>query len=673
MEANIKVLIICKDEGESCPLLQLLSEDKAIICSTMTSIGDEVLYNNNLAPFLLKNEVDTIILCDSFQQLSILQTIKLFKEKDILIPIIVISSRNETSLAVEVMKAGGENFLVRNELSSSRLIDTVYSALQSREEQKQLKKVRIENQKLSQTIEQSPVSIVITDAETNKIEYANPMFSKLTGYSLQEVIGESPSILKSGKKTAYEYKYLWETILSGLTWKGEFVNRKKDGSLYCVAATISPIKINNSETTHFVGIHQDISQQKRAELDLKSYARKLENKSEELESAYESIEENIQRARRLHRHFFPNSFPEMEEVQLDAFYEPADKIGSDYYNFVKINNQLIIYVVDVSGSGISGAFINIFIRQKINRFLYVEEGVERKRISPKEMLNFLAEEFLQENFPEEYYICFYVCVLDLETKQLTYSNAGIQVPPALIKNGELESLTLGGLPISRMIDIELLSYEEETVLFDENATLVIATDGLVESVENGNGNMYGIERFQEIVRNYYFLPPKQLKNVINSDIQPIIDAEYPNDDITYVIIQQNFEVIDKKQFISKSDCNDVECIVGVVTDWLQTYTVDVNSLLIGFTEMLYNAIEHGNKFDQTKKVVIEFEVLKTHLLITIEDEGGGFDWRNRLKSQLDLMNFEERGRGIIFTKASFDYVTYNDIGNKVYLYKRLDI
>lgn len=667
MAVKIKVLIIC-DDGECYPLPHLLTKDSSIEISKMETIDDDILYTDSLSPYFLNNEIDVIFLCDTFQQLSILQMIKLFKEKNIFIPIIVVSERNETGLAVEVIKSGGENFFVRNELTSEKVIEAVYSAMQTREEQKKIEKVQAENRKLSQTIEQSPVSVVITKAETNKIEYANPMFSKLTGYSLNEVIGLTPRILKSGLKSPNEYKDLWETILKGDTWKGEFVNRRKDGSLYCVAATISPIKINNDEPTHFVGIHEDITNQKKAELELKSYANMLETKTEELKVAYEAIDESIERAKRLHSHFFPTSFPQIDEIKLDAFYEPADKIGSDYYNFVKYNDQLIIYVVDVSGSGIAGAFINIFIRQKINRFLYVEE-IRDGKVSPKALLNFLAKEFIKENFPEEYFICLYVAVLDLKTKQLTYSNAGIQVPPAIINNRQIKKLTLGGLPISATIDTELLVYEEESVPFNRDSTLIIATDGLVESVVDGQ--LYGIDRLHTLVAEFHYLPPTEIKKIINNDIEPAILSNYPNDDITYVIMQHSFSVIDKKEFATNSKCNDLDCIIKNITDWLNNYTNDVNSLLVGFNEMFYNAVEHGNKFDVNKQVKVYIEVRKFNLLITVEDEGEGFDWGPHLKKQLDIMNFQERGRGIIFSKASFDYITYNDKGNKVFLYKKL--
>src|SRR5690606_15657184 len=95
--------------------------------------------------------------------------------------------------------------------------------------------------KLSMAIEQNFTSIEITDAN-GIIEYVNPIFSQVTGYSAEEIIGKKPSILKSGIHTPEFYKQLWQTISSGNLWQGEICNRRKDGSLYWEQVTISPVK-----------------------------------------------------------------------------------------------------------------------------------------------------------------------------------------------------------------------------------------------------------------------------------------------------------------------------------------------------------------------------------------------------------------------------------------------
>lgn len=124
------------------------------------------------------------------------------------------------------------------------------------------KAVENEIRQLSTAVKQSPVSIVITDLKGN-IEYANPQFSKITGYSPDELTGQNPRILKTGHTSPEEYKNLWATILKGEIWEGEFLNRRKDGSTYWEYATISPITDNNGKIINFLAIKEDITDRKK--------------------------------------------------------------------------------------------------------------------------------------------------------------------------------------------------------------------------------------------------------------------------------------------------------------------------------------------------------------------------------------------------------------------------
>jgi len=127
-----------------------------------------------------------------------------------------------------------------------------------------LKQAQEKLQILYQASEQSPASIIITDAKGN-IEYVNPKFEKVTGYSAEEVKGENPRILKSGYTSDQEYKIMWETITSGQEWHGEFKNKRKNSHIFWEYASISPIKNLEGEITHFVAVKEDITQRKQNE------------------------------------------------------------------------------------------------------------------------------------------------------------------------------------------------------------------------------------------------------------------------------------------------------------------------------------------------------------------------------------------------------------------------
>lgn len=125
--------------------------------------------------------------------------------------------------------------------------------------------------KLSRAVEQSPAVILITDRQGN-IEYANPRFTELTGYTLEEVQGRNPRLLRSGETSEDDYRRLWETITHGGEWRGEFHNRRKDGSLFWEYASISPIVDEAGRVTHFLAVKEDITERKRAEAILRRQA-----------------------------------------------------------------------------------------------------------------------------------------------------------------------------------------------------------------------------------------------------------------------------------------------------------------------------------------------------------------------------------------------------------------
>ena len=131
-----------------------------------------------------------------------------------------------------------------------------------------------ELRRLTHAIEQSPVSVVMTNTAGN-IEYVNPKFTEITGYTKDEVLGNNPRILKSGEMGVEQYKNLWDTIAAGKEWRGEFHNKKKNGELFWETASISPVRNEKGITTHFVAIKEDITERKWSEKALKESEEKF--------------------------------------------------------------------------------------------------------------------------------------------------------------------------------------------------------------------------------------------------------------------------------------------------------------------------------------------------------------------------------------------------------------
>lgn len=158
--------------------------------------------------------------------------------------------------------------------------------------QRQLEVQNEELRRLTVAIEQSGSTIVITDPE-GTILYANPRFEETTGYTVEEARGQNPRILKSGELDEAAYRALWETISGGRVWRGEFHNRRKDGSLYWEAATIAPVVDERGRITNYIAIKEDITARKEAQESSSRYARQLEAQNAELDAFAHTVAHDL--------------------------------------------------------------------------------------------------------------------------------------------------------------------------------------------------------------------------------------------------------------------------------------------------------------------------------------------------------------------------------------------
>ncbi|MBE0644056.1 MAG: PAS domain S-box protein [Bacteroidetes bacterium] len=157
----------------------------------------------------------------------------------------------------------GSEFPIEASMSRLQLGDEIIYTVMLRDVSEQLQ-TQQELEKLSSAVEQSPAIVIITNTD-GIVEYVNPTFTTVTGYEPGEILGQNPRILKSGDMSAEAYRQLWGTLKSGAQWRGELHNRKKDGSTYWVSVSISPLKNQDGDTTHFIGIQEDITERKRTE------------------------------------------------------------------------------------------------------------------------------------------------------------------------------------------------------------------------------------------------------------------------------------------------------------------------------------------------------------------------------------------------------------------------
>ncbi|HEX9300989.1 MAG TPA: PAS domain S-box protein, partial [Casimicrobiaceae bacterium] len=163
--------------------------------------------------------------------------------------------------------------VISRKILGDKFMSTLFDVTERKVAEDQLRK-------LSLAIEQSPESVVITGVDT-RIEYVNEAFCRVTGYSREEVIGKNPRLLSSGKTPRETYQDMWDSLAHGRPWKGQFHNRRKDGSDYAEFAHVAPIRQTDGRITHYVAVKEDVSEKKRIGEELDRYRLHLEELVEE--------------------------------------------------------------------------------------------------------------------------------------------------------------------------------------------------------------------------------------------------------------------------------------------------------------------------------------------------------------------------------------------------------
>jgi PAS domain S-box-containing protein len=183
-------------------------------------------------------------------------------QKSLDIPIVYLTAYTDESTLQRAKITEPFGYLVKP-FEEREVRTAIEIALYKHKVEKKLKENEETLKKLSSALEQTADHVLITDKQ-GTIEYVNPAFERLTGYTKEEVIGQTPRILKSGKYTQEFYKKLWQTILSGQVFRATILNKKKNGDLFYEEKTISPLIDSQGNITHFVSTSKDISERMKA-------------------------------------------------------------------------------------------------------------------------------------------------------------------------------------------------------------------------------------------------------------------------------------------------------------------------------------------------------------------------------------------------------------------------
>jgi len=262
---TLKILLI-EDRPEDAELIQHELR-KAGIAFTAVRVDNEADFRRELKP-----ELDVILADFKLPQFDALRAHSILQQSGLDIPFIIVSGSIGEERAVHAMKSGITDYLLKDRLA--RLSQAMANAIETRRLRQERRRTE-EQLRLQSAARHAAANAVMITRVDGSILWVNPAFETLTGYPAGEVLGRNPRLLKSGRQDAAFYRDMTLTIESGRVWRGEIVNRRKDGTEYTEEKTIAPVRGADGAISHFVAIKQDVTPRKELERQL-FQAQKLE-------------------------------------------------------------------------------------------------------------------------------------------------------------------------------------------------------------------------------------------------------------------------------------------------------------------------------------------------------------------------------------------------------------
>lgn len=279
------------------------------------------------------------------------------------------------------------------------------------------------------------------------------------------------------------------------------------------------------------------------ERQLAEYADNLEQlvkkRTTEITAANEKLLKDMDYARNIQSALLPPSLPKINCLEFAAKYLPCEKIGGDFYNIFRLDEDNIgILIGDVAGHGVSAAMITVFINQHIHVRREYDDG--RIRIlTPKQVLTNLFYVYNRMNFPEEIYTVLLYGIFNLKSREFTFSSAGMNTHPLVLKkDGTMQSVPIEGLPICKLGGIVSPSYESQTLQLEGGDSLMLYTDGLIE-VDRKRPDRFNETHLIEYLRGIKSTTASETIDYMFELYSTILGDKSMIDDVTVLVMKIN--------------------------------------------------------------------------------------------------------------------------------------
>ncbi len=263
----------------------------------------------------------------------------------------------------------------------------------------------------------------------------------------------------------------------------------------------------------------------------------VKERTKELEKLNQKLMEDLRYAQDIQKSVFTLRNQDWEKVRFEVKNYSSEMVSGDFCNIFKIDNDNIgFYIGDVSGHGVPAAMLTIFLNQTIKTLIEMEIN-EFNIFSPSEVLENIYRSFNNTNFDENVYIVMIYAVYNKNTKILTYSSAGLNVAPILIKpSGEISEIEIKGFPICKFIEFYDGEYQNHILKMNNNEKILFYTDGLIEA-QNTDNSFFGDMRLKKILQENHSKPVGELSQLISNSVFGFAGNKKIKDDITFLLME----------------------------------------------------------------------------------------------------------------------------------------
>lgn len=494
--------------------------------------------------------------------------------------------------------------------------------------------------------------VSITDGDGN-ITYVNQRFTDISGYTLDELVGQNHRLIKSGVHPSAFYQEMWETVRAGKVWHGELANRKKSGDLYWVASTIVPWLDEQGRPYQYISIRTDITSQKTIELALDEARRR------ELEIGHQ-----------IQRSLLFGDIPEgIVGADIATYTEPSQGIDGDFYAVHRFGADCFeILVGDVMGKGVPAALIGAAIKTNYNQILaelLSDQKGQRELPSPAEIVNLLHRNLTHRLIELSSFATLALYRFDLKAGELTLVNAG-HTPCLLLRgsSGDVETILGSNIPIGVVAQEH---YVQKTISISPGDKLLAYSDGITETC-NAAGEEFGLDRLIFLLKaaSQENMPPATLLQSMRHQLHTFVGSKRLVDDQTALFVELCSEQADGGARACRyphsmslpwrfEAISDLRLAINKVAIGMPE--IQVAALTLAAVEVLTNAIRHAPHSLKDAAIICRLNCSITQMSAElIYPSATVFEPSGLLEP--DFSGEAEGGFGIFIIHQSVDHVQY---------------